>query len=45
LFGFEWGSLIAGVVTFAAGAVVFLIRSSLKQHAYDLAERDGITPK
>ena len=46
LFGFGWGWLVVAAVTFVAGAVVFVIGSSLKRHAYDIAEReDGIIPK
>lgn len=45
LFGFGWGWLVAAAVTFVVGAAVFVIGASLKRYAYDLAGRDGITPR
>jgi hypothetical protein len=45
LFDFGWGWLVAGAVTFVVGAAVFVAGAYLKQHAYVLAERDGIAPK
>ena len=41
--GFGWHWLVVAAVTFPTGAVVFVIGSSLKGHAYTLAERDGIS--
>lgn len=43
LLGFGWHWLLVMLGTFLGGAVVFVAGGSLKRHAYDLAERDGIS--
>jgi hypothetical protein len=43
LLGFGWQWLILAAVVFPVSAVVFVVGSSLKGHAYTLAERDGIS--
>ena len=43
LLGFGWHWLVIAAITFLVGAVVFVTGSSLKAHAYILAERDGIS--
>ncbi|OWK35783.1 hypothetical protein [Fimbriiglobus ruber] len=42
LSGFGWHWLLLSAIAFGGGAVVFVVGSSLKGHAYRLAERDGI---
>jgi hypothetical protein len=43
LLGFGWHWLAVAAITFPVGAAVFVVGSSLKGHAYILAERDGIS--
>lgn len=40
-FGWHWSRLAA--LAFVAGVIVFVIGGALKQRAYTLAERDGIS--
>ena len=41
--GFGWFWSMIDIALFVFGAFVFLVGSSLKGHAYTLAERDGIS--
>ena len=43
LFGLGWRHLAATSLVFIAGAIVFVIGTSFKGYAHDLAERDGIS--
>ncbi len=43
LLGFGWRWLADAVAVFAAGTLVFVLGSSLKNRAYALGERDGIS--
>ena len=43
--GYGWVWLAVGTGTFVVGALVFLAGAFLKEHAYALAERDGIRPE
>ena len=41
--GRGWGWLLASAIVFVLGTLVFFLGGSLKRHAYQLAERDGIS--
>jgi hypothetical protein len=43
--GFGWWWLAGTATTFVVGALVSVAGASLKEHAYALAERDGINPE
>jgi hypothetical protein len=45
LLGHGWKWLTVASVVLVIGAVVFVIGGSLKNYAYNLAERDGIEPQ